>query len=77
MKNTKSGDCEKLLGIKFVSKLTLDPHVEDLCKKSSGPAAAYLTQNLAEFTKDARKKMINFSILEFLNRDRSVSILHS
>ena len=43
------------LGIKFVSKLTVDPHVEDLCKVCYGRAAAYLTQSLAEFTKDARK----------------------
>lgn len=55
MKNSKSNDCEKLLGIKFVSKLTVDPHVEDLCKVCYGRAAAYLTQSLAEFTKDARK----------------------
>ena len=55
MKNSKSNDCEKLLGIKFVCKLTVDPHVEDLCKVCYGRAAAYLTQSLAEFTKDARK----------------------
>lgn len=55
MKNSKSNDYEKLLGIQFVSKLKVDPHVEDLCKVCYDHAAAYLTQSLAEFTKDARK----------------------
>ena len=32
---TKNDDCEKLLGVKFDSKLRFDQHVTDLCRKAS------------------------------------------
>ena len=31
----KNGDCEKLLGVKFDSKLRFDRHVTDLCRRTS------------------------------------------
>ena len=36
----KSGNCEKLLGVKIDTKLTFEDHIKDLCRKANSKLCA-------------------------------------
>ena len=42
----KNSDCEKLLGVKFDSKLRFDQHITDLCRRTSRKIQAQLEWRL-------------------------------
>ena len=52
-----SSSCEKLLGIKIDQKLSLEPHVDSLCKKASQKLNA-LTRMTSSFKQRKQRKLL-------------------
>ena len=72
----KNSDCEKLLGVKFDSKLRIDQHITDLCRRASRKIQA-LPREMSFMNLSKRRLLMNSIYKTQFNYGPLVWICHS
>ena len=75
----KNSECEKLLGVKFDNKLTLEKHITDICRKAS--RKVYALARIAPYMDLSKRRMVMNAFFQFavqlLSTDLDVSQSHN